>query len=135
MNELSIEEKLIRRIKKMPEDQQRSLLNEIKKRQKAYRDHPRLESSIPANYIIEDKTYKDFIKNISAGGVFIATNKSQYVDHEVSLYFRLSGYEKPIKVFGRIVRSDHNGFAVKFYEKVEELLNITTQNKKNQEIE
>ena len=123
MDELNIEEKLIDIIKDMPEDRQRNLLDAIEKRQKTYRDHPRLEASIPASYTIEDKSYKDFIKNISAGGVFITTSKSQYVGHEVSLEFRLVGHEKAIRVFGKIVRSDHNGFAVEFYEKFEELLN------------
>ena len=122
MDDLSIEKKLVDIIKGMSEDQQRNLLDVIEKRRKTYRDHPRLEASIPANYTIEEKSYKDFIKNISAGGVFIITSKSQYVGHEVSLEFRLVGHEKPVRVFGKIVRSDHNGFAVEFHEKVEELL-------------
>jgi len=123
MDEISVEKKLINIIKNMSGNQQRSLLSSIENRKRTFRNHPRLEASIPANYVIEEKNYKDFIKNISAGGVFITTSKAQYVGHEVSLEFRLVGHEKPIRVFGKIVRSDHNGFAVEFYEKVEELLN------------
>ena len=82
-------------------------------------------------YVIINNSLQIFplIKNISAGGIFTTTDKSQYVGHEVSFEFRLVGYEKPIRVFGKIVRSDHYGFAVKFYEKVEKLLNSINKNK------
>ena len=122
MNELSIEEKLIELIKELSEDQQKNLLDLIKSRKAGYREHPRIEVSVGTDYIIKEETYKDFIKNISAGGVYITTKKSQSVGDEISLSFRLSGYEKPIRVFGKIIRSNPDGFAAKF-EKVEKLLN------------
>ena len=127
MDEINVEQKLIDIIKNMSRYQQRSLLSSIENRQEAYRNYPRLESSIPTDYTIEEKTYKDFIENISAGGVFISTDKSQYVGHDISLNFRLAGYDKPIKALGKILRSEPNGFAVEFYEKVEELLNMVTE--------
>ncbi len=129
MNELSIEEKLIELIKELSEDQQKNLLDLIKSRQSGYREHPRKEVSVATDYIIKDKTYKDFIKNISAGGVYITTKKSQSVGDEISMNFMLTGHKRPIRVFGTIIRSTPNGFAVKFYEKVEELLNSVNENK------
>jgi len=123
MNEISVGERLSTLIKNMPEDQQIKLLEYIESQQSGYRKYPRKEVSIPSAYVIEDHVFTDFIKNISAGGVYITTKKPQSVGDEISLNFLLSGHNRPVRVFGKIVRSSHNGFAVKFYEKIEELLN------------
>ena len=123
MNASSVGERLAALIRDMPEEQQINLLDYIERQQAGYRKYPRKEITIPSAYVIEDHVFTDFIKNISAGGVYITTKKSQAVGEEVSLNFMLSGRKRPIRVFGKIVRSGHNGFAVQFYEKVEELLN------------
>ena len=123
MSETSVGERLVALIKDMPENQQIKLLDYIESQQAGYRKYPRKELSIPSAYVIEDHIFTDFIQNVSAGGVYITTKKSQAVGDEVSLNFILSGYKRPIRVFGKIVRSGQKGFAVQFYEKVEELLN------------
>ena len=122
MNEITVGERLIVLIKDMPEDQQIKLLSYIEGQQAGYRKYPRKEVSIPSAYVIKDHIYTDFIKDISAGGVYITTEKSQSVGDEISFNFMLSGYRRTIRVFGKIIRSTSNGFAAKF-EKVEELLN------------
>ena len=101
----------------------------IESQQAGYRKYPRKEVSIATAYVVQDNIYTDFIKNIGAGGVYITTKKSQSVGDEISMNFMLTGHKRPIRVFGTIIRSTPNGFAVKFYEKVEELLNSVNENK------
>ena len=123
MNELSLEERLIKLIKDMPEDQHRKLLSYIESQQAGYRKYPRKEVSIATAYVVQDNIYTDFIKNIGAGGVYITTKKSQSVGDEISMNFMLTGHKRPIRVFGKVVRLSTNGFAVKFIEALEDPLN------------
>jgi len=58
--------------------------------------------------------YKDYIKDISAGGVFIETRMPFSVGQEVSLAFPLPNYQKYIKIIGEIVRISPHGIGVKF---------------------
>lgn len=121
MNELSIEERLINAIKEMTEDRQRKLLNYIESHIEEYRKHPRKECAIASAYFIQDKVYTDLIKNISRGGLYITTQKSQSVGDEISINFMINGQKRPIRILGKIVRSGPNGFAVKFFEEIEAL--------------
>ena len=67
------------------------------------RKFPRKEVSIPSAYVIKDQIYTDVIKDISAGGVYITTKKSQAVGDEISLNFMLSGHKRTIRVYGKII--------------------------------
>jgi hypothetical protein len=129
MKEVGVGERLIALIKDMSEDQKIQLLNHIESQQAGYRKYPRKEESIPSAFVIGDQIFTDFIKNISAGGVFITTRKPQSVGDEISLNFTLSGHKRTIRVFGKIVRSDSNGFAVEFFQEPEPLLHYLDSNK------
>jgi len=133
MNEVSVGERLIGLIKDMPEDQKINLLNYIESQLAGYRKHPRKEVSIPSAFVIRDYIFTDFIKNISAGGVFITTKKSQSVGDEITLNFMISGHKRSFRVFGKIVRCDSNGFAVEFYQETEKLLDYLDRNNNGKE--
>ena len=112
MNELTLKNRLINLIHDMTEDQLRNLLNLIENQQSGYRKHHREDCSIVTDYIVRDKTYKDFIKNISAGGVYIKTQQPQVLGQDIFINFTLPDYHEPIRVYGKIVRIDSEGFAV-----------------------
>lgn len=120
MNERSLKDRLIELIGKMPEDYQRDLLRSLESQQRGFRKHPRQPCSIDTDYTIQNKAYKDFIENISAGGVYIKTNQKQSFGQEVNMTFMLAGHSKPITVTGKIVRVGTQGFAVKFYREIQE---------------
>jgi len=122
MSDAGVEERLIRLIKEMSEDQQITLLNSIESHLEGYRKYPRKEESIPSAFVVGDRIFSDFIKNISAGGVFITTKNPQSVGDEISLNFILSGRKRTIRVSGKVVRSDSNGFAVEFLKESEKVL-------------
>ena len=118
-----LRERLMALIDDLTEDQLKTLLKSLESQSTGYRRHPRTDCNIAADYTVHEKTFQDFIKNISAGGVYITSDRTHLIGREISMDFNLTGYPKSIRVFGKIVRSDANGFAVKFYEDIKESLN------------
>jgi len=107
--------RLFELIENMSEDEQLILLKELKQRTfKERRKHERKPFFIVVDYSAEERVYKDWIKNISAGGVFIETHMPFSVGQEVSLTFPLPNYQKYIKIIGKVVRIDLQGIGVRF---------------------
>ena len=114
-NESNITARLIELIKNMSEDEQHTLLKDLEERQfKGRRKHARKPFLMAVDYSTQDYVYKDFIQDISAGGVFIQTHMPFTVGQEVSLTFPLPNYQKHVKVIGEVVRSTPQGVGVKF---------------------
>ena len=115
LNESKITTRLIELIKKIPEEEQRALLKELEERLfEGKRKHERKPFLMAVDYSTQDHVYKDFIQNVSAGGVFIQTNMPFSVGQEVSLTFPLPNYQKHIKIIGEVVRTAPQGVGVKF---------------------
>jgi len=114
-NESDITARLIELIKNMPEDEQRTLLKDLEEKPfEGRRKHMRKPFLMAVDYSTQDHVYKDFIQDISTGGVFIQTHMPFTVGQEVSLTFPLPNYKKHIKVVGEVVRSTSQGVGVKF---------------------
>ena len=114
-NESRITARLIELIKNMPEDEQRTLLKDLEEKPfEGRRKYVRKPFLMAVDYSMKDHVYKDFIQDISAGGVFIETHMPFTVGQEVSLTFPLPNYQKHIKVVGEVVRSTTQGVGVKF---------------------
>ena len=114
-NESRITARLIELIKNMPEDEQRTLLKDLEEKPfEGRRKYVRKPFLMAVDYSTKDHVYKDFIQDISTGGVFIETHMPFTVGQEVSLTFPLPNYQKHIKVVGEVVRSTTQGVGVKF---------------------
>ena len=108
-------DQIIELVKKMSEHEQRTLLKDLEESLfRGKREHIRKPFSMVVDYSTEDRAYKDFIQDISAGGVFIETHMPFSVRQQVSLSFALPDYQKHVKITGEIVRSSPEGIAVKF---------------------
>jgi len=115
MNESSTTARLFEMIKRMPEDEQLALLKELGERlSKGRRKHEREPFFMVADYSAEDRVYRDYIQNVSAGGVFIETSMPFTSGQEVSLAFPLPNYEKYIKIIGEVARVTPHGIGVVF---------------------
>jgi hypothetical protein len=66
------------------------------------------------DYATRDRTYKDFILNISIGGVFIETRTFLGSGQKVAMSFPLPNCKKHVKITGEIVRTSLHGVGVKF---------------------
>ena len=114
-NESRITARLIELIKNMSEDEQRTLLKDLEEKPfEGRRKHVRKPFLMAVDYSTQDHVYKDFIQDISTGGVFIQTHMPFTVGQEVSLTFPLPSYQKHIKIVGEVVRSTAQGVGVKF---------------------
>ena len=114
-NESRITARLIELIKNMSEDEQRTLLKDLEEKPfEGRRKHVRKPFLMAVDYSTQDHVYKDFIQDISTGGVFIQTHMPFTIGQEVSLTFPLPNYQKHIKVTGEVVRSTTQGVGVKF---------------------
>jgi hypothetical protein len=66
------------------------------------------------DYATRGRTYKDFIQNISIGGVFIETRTFLGSGQKVAMSFPLPNCKKHVKITGEIVRTSLHGVGVKF---------------------
>jgi uncharacterized protein (TIGR02266 family) len=107
--------RLIELIKNLSEDEQTSLLRELEEKiSRGKRKHERKPFFMVVDYSTEDRMFKDYIQNVSAGGVFIETQMPFAEGQELSLSFPLPNYQKYIKISGEIVRTSLQGIGVQF---------------------
>jgi Tfp pilus assembly protein PilZ len=66
------------------------------------------------DYSVEGRVFKDFIQDISAGGLFIKTQASLSTGQQITLTFMPPDGKKPVRIDGTIERSDAKGIGVKF---------------------
>ena len=80
------------------------------------REHARKDLSFYVLWWLDDKFFRDYIINISAGGLFIETKIPVTVGEAVIVSFSPSDYKDPIEIKGEIVRVKYSGFGMKFNE-------------------
>ena len=78
------------------------------------RKHARKPLYNIVDYATRDGFHKDFLKDLSVGGVFIETNFAFSIGQGVLLTFPLLKAQKQIKINGEIVRINKDGIGVKF---------------------
>jgi hypothetical protein len=83
------------------------------------RAYPRKPCFIAVDYVSGGHLSRDFIVNISAGGVLIETHRPSPVREMVSMTFELPLSRAPIKIKGQVVRIESTGIGVgfRFFEK------------------
>jgi len=81
---------------------------------KGKRKHYRKPFFMVVDYTTQGHAYRDFIQNISPGGVFIQTPMSFPVGQGLSLTFALPTCQRHIKITGEVVRTSPQGIGVKF---------------------
>lgn len=112
-NEHDVTDRLIDLIMNIPLHKQRQLLdwlNEWDLRGK--RKHKRKTCLIAVDYSTPDRFYREFIHDISAGGLYIETSKLLERGQELSLTFSVPNSDLPMRLIGEIVRTDNSGIAV-----------------------
>ncbi|UCD89901.1 MAG: PilZ domain-containing protein [Desulfobacterales bacterium] len=115
-----VDARLSELISDMTETGKRELLERLEKwTQSKFEDarkHPRKQTSIYAVCSGHECYLRDYITDISAGGLFIETDSALFLNQELVLTFFLPDAGTPIKIKGKVVRSDAKGFGIKFDE-------------------
>ncbi|RJP80492.1 MAG: hypothetical protein C4522_07810 [Desulfobacteraceae bacterium] len=130
-SEASVYEQLVGIIKNISEDKQLKLLELLKQwNEKGNRDYNRKDCLIAVDYSSQDRFFRDFIQNISAGGVFIETREAFSAGQEIGLTFSIPNSQIPFRISGEITRTSSKGVAVKFLKVTsyqEEILNALVE--------
>jgi Tfp pilus assembly protein PilZ len=66
------------------------------------------------DYTVNDRYYRDFIQDISEGGLFIETTNEFSVGQKILMTFASPDYQKPFKMNGEIIHTHTDGIGVKF---------------------
>ena len=97
------------------EEQQKKLLYHAEQLLvKEKRGDIRRSCDISVNYAANDRVYSNQITNISANGLFIETRRPLSMGEEVILAFNLEGFDKSLKLRGKIARANQAGIGVAF---------------------
>lgn len=81
---------------------------------KEKRKYLREDCLISVDYVAQDRGYRDFITNISEGGVHIETTNLLEAGLSLTLSFAHPATQKQIKLAGEVVRSNAVGMGVKY---------------------
>jgi Tfp pilus assembly protein PilZ len=102
----------------MSETEMLRLLKDLEKWQKSKnekRKHPRKSTLIDITYSSDQRRiFEDFVRNISAGGLFIETSLLAELGQKLTMTFSHPNSGDPIKVLGKVIRVDSEGIGVKF---------------------
>ncbi len=80
------------------------------------RSKSRKPCSIIVNYAFNGRAFVNYIKDISQKGLFIETREPVRKGELISMTFSLPGFNKPLKVKGRITHVTPQGAGVEFME-------------------
>jgi hypothetical protein len=78
------------------------------------RQHARKPCYIAADFAIQGRLFRDFIRNISAGGVFIEIMTPLFTEADTTVVFFLPNHGGPFKVAGHIAWTSLRGVGVQF---------------------
>lgn len=102
----------------MSDTELRQLLKDLENWQKSKnekRKYPRRSTLLDISYSSDQRRiFDDFVRNISAGGLYIETNLISELGQKLTMTFSHPNSGDPIKVLGKVIRADSEGIGVKF---------------------
>ena len=124
-----VQARIFQIVSTMPDAQKRKLLANLEKWQSKFDDrqqskpkdkrkYSRKPISIFAICETNDHNFRDFTKNVSAGGAFIETKANLSLDEDLFMILFHTSFETPVRTGGKIVRIDPEGVGVKFNETI-----------------
>ena len=118
IDEMTVSEatsRLISLILKMPPREIINLLKTIEENGfEKKRESPRESYFMDVDFVVRDRAYNGYIKNISSEGVFIETKENFPAGTNITLSFSLPNSKGHIRANGKITRQEKDGFSVAF---------------------
>jgi hypothetical protein len=78
------------------------------------RQHPRKPCFIAADFAFQSRVFREFIRNISTGGVFIEIMTPLLNEADTTVVFSLPNHGEPFKVVGTAIWNSLRGVGVRF---------------------
>ena len=85
-------------------------------------EYPRRTSYIITEYTVREGSFRDVIKNIGAGGLFVRTSRRIATGQPIAMEFPLFQFDNMVRITGKVIRRDPDGFAVAFDEPLNALI-------------
>ncbi len=98
----------------LPENKRLALLEDLKDFTLGKRAYPRKKCTMTTDYVIGNRAYRNFVMDISEGGVFVQNADSLTKGDEIVQSFSLSDKQIPFKFTGEVVRVGKDGVGIKF---------------------
>ena len=106
---------ILEKIKGLSEDKLQQLLKYLDEEQvPEKRKYGRKDFIRVIDYTVGDRYYRDFIQDMSEGGLFIETSNEFSAGQKIIMSFFSPDYQKPFKVHGEIIHVQTDGIGVKF---------------------
>ena len=106
---------ILKKIKGLSEDKLQQLLKYLDEEQvPEKRRYSRKDFIRVIDYTVGDRYYRDFIQDMSEGGLFIDTSNEFSVGQKIIMSFISPDYQKPFKIHGEIIHVQTGGIGVKF---------------------
>jgi uncharacterized protein (TIGR02266 family) len=100
------------RLENLLEQLEKEILEEAQK--EGDRKNVRISCLISVDYADSERVFKDYIQDISTGGVFIKTRESFSIGEEIVLSMSLAGDGNAFKIPAEVVRKAEDGIGVRF---------------------
>jgi c-di-GMP-binding flagellar brake protein YcgR len=78
------------------------------------REHLRINASVYAICETKNANFRDFTRNVSAGGVLIEPEATLYCNEDIFMTLFHKNFNHPVRTNGKVVRVDINGAGVQF---------------------
>jgi Tfp pilus assembly protein PilZ len=78
------------------------------------RKDDRKDFFMTVDYVVNDRYYRDFIQDMSDGGVLIKTRQKFEPGQDILMTFMSPDQQKPFKILGEIMRTLDDGIGVRF---------------------
>ena len=106
---------ILEKIKGLSEDKLQQVLKYLDEEQvPEKRIYGRKDYIRVIDYTVGDRYYRDFIQDMSKGGLFIETSNEFSAGQKIIMSFISPDYQKPFKVHGEIIHVQADGIGVKF---------------------
>lgn len=83
------------------------------------RQYPRFPAVFSTKYTVKEGKFRDLIRNVGAGGVFVTTRRKIHQGRSINIQFPIFAFGRRLSLMGTVVRCDADGFAVMFHEAIE----------------
>jgi len=108
-------------ILKLPLEERQKMLASLEARYGvARREHSRKDYFMTVQYVVNERLYDGFIRNISPSGIFIEAARQETrgieTDDPVILTFKHPEFSDHVKITGDVVRVNENGIGVNFHQ-------------------
>ena len=84
------------------------------------RRYPRHAAAFTVKYTVNSVTYRDLVRDVSSGGIYIGNWRAIKDGQRISLHFPVSALDQKSSITGIVMRSQDRGFAVIFDNPIEE---------------